>query len=519
WDDQFYRDGFDGGVNSIAIAPNGDIYVGGSFSAINGDLSMAYIAKWDNNAHSWQSLSNGMNGYVYAIAIKNDTVYAGGNFTEAGGNNTIRYIAVWNGQYWSSLGNGISGGEVFTITINENDVYVGGTFTHADGIEANRIAKWDINTQSWQSIGTGVGSSATDQVRSIAIVNDTVYAGGNFSRAGSDSTIKNIAYWNGITWNSMGDGVNNAVYSITIFNNDIIIGGAFYESGTVNLNALAKWNGSSWENFNNGVQGSVYNLKVWNDTLYVAGYFFSAGTNCASNHIAKWNSVYDWQPLDGGVWRGGSISAIAMDSSNVYVGGTFVNAGSNEKSTNNFAKWDGSWSSLGQSNGGKGLNGKVNAIAIKDSKVYVGGQFSSAGNEITYNIAMWDGLKWHSLKNNGLGDEVHTIIVEGNDIYVGGEFISTADFSKTLNMIAKWDGSEWHSIGNGTTNGVGSGIVNEGVHSIVVKGDSIYVGGYFFAAGNDTSIKYISMWDGVNWNSLNNGVNERVYAIAAYDSG
>src|SRR5438067_11674538 len=73
--------GANGPVYAVAVDGSGNLYIGGSFTAV-GDVVANRIAKWDGT--NWSALGSGMENPVYAIAVSGNDVYAGGYFTTAG---------------------------------------------------------------------------------------------------------------------------------------------------------------------------------------------------------------------------------------------------------------------------------------------------------------------------------------------------------------------------------------------------------------------------------------------------
>jgi hypothetical protein len=79
----------------------------------------------------------GVNGQVYALAIRGNDLYVGGQFTSAGGVNAPN-IAKWDGTKWSALATSmprvLGAAYVKAIAVTSSDVFIGGNF---NGIDAS----------------------------------------------------------------------------------------------------------------------------------------------------------------------------------------------------------------------------------------------------------------------------------------------------------------------------------------------------------------------------------------------
>jgi len=250
-----------------------------------------------------------------------------------------------------------------------------------------------------------------------------------------------------------------------------------------------------------GVNGSVFAIAISGSDVYVGGNFTTAGSVSASN-IAKWNSSTNtWSALGSGV--NDRVEAIAISGTEVYVGGLFSTAGG--VSVNNIAKWNtvtNTWSALGSGVGGTpfGLN-PVNVIAVSGSDVYVGGGFSTAGGAQMNRIAKWNTAAntWSALGSGITGVSVVEIVISGSEVYVGGFF--TAAGGVSASNIARWNNTTqtWSALGSGLD---GGGAV---VYTIAVSGSEIYAGGEFTTASG-LQVNQIAKWDGRNWSALGSGV-------------
>ena len=126
---------------------------------------------------------------VYALAVVGNEVVVGGGFTSAGGV-SANYVARFNTQTntWSTLGsgNGVNN-TVRALAVVGNEVYVGGYFTSAGGVVAYRVARFNTLTNTWSSLGTGSSNGVNNEVRALAVVGNEVFVGGYFTSAGGVS--------------------------------------------------------------------------------------------------------------------------------------------------------------------------------------------------------------------------------------------------------------------------------------------------------------------------------------------
>ncbi len=490
-------------VYAIA-AIGGNIYVGGElYNMIGaGGVSVAY---WDGA--SWQSLGMGVDNTVYTIAAGIGGIYFGGSFLNAGGS-PAQHIAFWNGSSWFPLAGGLNN-TVRSLLVNGADVYAGGTFTQALNpatVTTFYIARWSAG--SWSGLNVGLDGD----VYSMALYGGAVCPVGAFTAAvissGNFVLANRIVCWSG-SWSALVPSVNNVVQTIAIGNGEVYAGGVFSAAGKVPASGIAGWKiaANHWSSLSTGVGGvypSVRSLAWSNGQLYAGGYFTQAGSMPA-NYIARWNGI-GWLVLGSGVSGCVGVScvpfvgAIAVSGKDVYIGGDFTMAGN--VSVNNIARWDSvaqTWSALGS-----GANGGVVAIAIDGNKVYAGGQFTQIGGVNAHNVAVWNGSSWSAL-GSGVDNTVRAIAVGSDGVYVGGHFTTAG--GSPANHIARWDGSSWSTLGGGgITNPPGS--PNQAVvWAIAANGSNIYVGGEFSQIVGGTAIN-VAKYNAASgtWSRLGGGV-------------
>ena len=538
--------GPDDHVRAMVMDGSGNLYVAGSFIHCGG-MVVNHIAKWDGNR--WWPLGSGVNGYVLCLAVSGTDLYAGGGFTEAGGV-SASHVAKWNGNGWQPLGKGANH-DVFALAVMQGDLYAGGIFSKAGDVSVRSLAKWSSGSWSdiggvqgtfpvvcsmaasgdslyvggyfdyvydevspaffpaggiakysqgaWSSLDYGMrayGDWAVDVVYCLMIRNGDLYAGGAFDSAGNQAerdSCRNIARWDGLRWNPLGEGVDTVVNALSAQ------GSTIYAGGT---GGLRTWNGSVWNSESAGIGGTVLAMASSSAGLHVGGNFTKAAGSPA-DRFCLWDGT-TWSVPGAGVSL--NVHAVAKDGDTIYAAGSFTTAGGME--AQHVARWNGSgWTSLGT-----GLNGPVHALAMWNGDLYAGGEFTQAGGVPASNIARWNGSSWSAF-GSGLNAPVNALTVWHDELYVGGWFSQSGD-GVPLSSAARWNGSTWSSLGSG---------MDGPVFSLAAAGGGIYAGGAFEVAG-DASAKMVAFWNGTSWQALGAGLGgfswfRRVNALCVGPSG
>jgi len=344
----------------------------------------------------------GMSDEVQALECADRILYAGGWFTNAGGVAASK-VARWDGGGWSELGGGISGtvrpigSFVETVSVAESGLYAGGNFSRAGSVDVRSIARWDGT--NWSGLGPGLEGI----VRSISPSGQGIYAGGQFLLAGTQP-VNNIARWDGANWWPLGEGLSMpegvefaAAFSLVVHSDDLYVGGRFHSAGGVAATNIARWDGTSWWPLGEGVSGQVHDLAFIGDNLYACGQFLRAGNVQAAN-IARWNGT-NWHSLGASFYSsfGFELRKLTTSGGDLYGGGTFAEVSG--VPARGFARWDGVWwwgRGPGVEDGG--------ALAATGSELYVGSLFNTAGGKPSHNIALWHIP--HSLEVSRSGGEV-----------------------------------------------------------------------------------------------------------------
>ncbi len=309
-------------------------------------------------------------------------------------------------------------------------------------------------TNTWQTLGTGLQNGTNDTVYAITSYNGKIIYGGNFTRAGSVN-VQNIAAYDPVTntWSALGAGVNGEVKALTVSGSDLIVGGSFTQAGITNANRVARWNGTNWSAMSSGFGDDVNALIVYSGSIIAGGNFSMPG---GADNVARWN---------------GSV-----------------------------------WVSMG--NGLTGSGDRVNAFTVFQGNLVAGGRFEESGSTNMENIAKWNGSVWSAFNGDSFDGNVNAVTVYNNELFAGGDFMHIGGNDRKY--IAKWSGSSWVSVGGGLDDGP--------VEAFSVFKNSLIVGGNFRKTGTGLFVDRITSWNGSTWSRLLTGHNDHVYALHTFNS-
>ena len=206
----------------------------------------------------------------------------------------------------------------------------------------------------------------------------------------------------------------------------------------------------------------------------------------------------------------------------IYAGGAFTTLTTSGTVVNRIARFTpgGAWAALGT-----GLNGTVNALASWDADndpangalLVAGGEFTTAGGAPANRVAIWNGATWAAL-GTGTSGTVRALCEYDEDrdgpnpprLFIGGQFDTAGGV--TVNNIARWDGTAFTAIGPVGNVGVGptpAAMINAfAVFDPDFAGPlprTLFVGGLFNRAGAIANANHVAQWNGTEFLALSGG--------------
>jgi len=351
-------------------------------------------------------------------------------------------------------------------------------------------------SQVWKPLSPllyGWGEPA--QIYTLKVYNNKLLIGGAIRKIGNYVLPQpQFGYWTKpLTWDGYlfdsVPGLNNfesVVNCFAEFNNKLYCSGYFQNVNNLpNTKYIARFNGTNMESLANVIPNSNVNTLKAKDYLYLGGGFTYIGSTLFRN-IARYNGT-NYSSVGGGV-QGGLPHINILDTYNneIIAGGVFAYAGTGY--ANNIASWNGTtWNNMEN-----GLNGTVNDLVVDsiNNFLYVSGSQTQLGNgNFVSSIVRWNGHYW---EDTGLPNNLLSMVVcmYNKELYTSIFPLNSADIDT---IIMHFDGVNWISIPG----------LNWAAHNMCVYNDDLYLGGGFTMAGTDSVNGIVALHvappTGCNW--------------------
>jgi hypothetical protein len=220
------------------------LYVGGTFSQAGGQ-SASRIARLNTETNVWEALGSGVDGRVSALAQHGQYLYVGGHFNRANGTFSRRIARLdMQTDEWYHFEQDLNG-HVEDILVYNNQVYLTGAFTFASGGGGSvpRIGRFDPESMSWHNVGNASLSAGGHK---LLVYDQKLYVAGGFARFDSHPEMADasrIAVYDMELgeWSTLGSGLNDLVYTMAVSENQLYVGGNFSIAGGKPASHFARW--------------------------------------------------------------------------------------------------------------------------------------------------------------------------------------------------------------------------------------------------------------------------------------
>ena len=539
---------FSPGVMSLLL--NGNIlYVGGMFEVVNGNVSRNGFAAFDTVTGTVTSFNPDLQNSGYITPVKTmllsgTTLYLSGSFTKVNGNVDRNYLAAFDTTTTGTVTAFDPGpnGQAFSLILDGTTLYISGSFTSVNYGATTRhgIAAFDTTTT-----GTATtfdpdvmydGGTAYMTVTSLLLDGTILYAGGQFQTVNGTSVIRNNMAAFDVTTTGVplafNPNIEGGIQSLSLYGNNVYVWGNITHANGVTRHKLAAIDlvSKTITNFNPdfGTSGShrVLSLALDGSNLYVGGIFTTVNNGSVSrNNLAVFPFNSDTPTnFDIGLTQNNQVNSLVLDGTTLYVGGSFTAVNSGSVPRNGLAAFDTASSGTASSFNAQLNNDFVTAIAVTGTDVIVSGGFTTVNGGGTARHFMAGFDKNTAIATSfdpGPNYNVESMLVNGTTLYAGGNFTTFKGNTITRNRLAAFD-----TTGTGTPTAFNPNVrsvANPGadhVYALALRGTTLYVGGAFDTVNNSTTRNNLAAFNTVTGKrtAFDPNLNSGVYALTTNES-
>ena len=422
-----------GGLTAALATDGANVYLGGEFTTANG-VPRSRLAAFRLSDHNLTSWAPDANGGVYALRSANGYVYAGGDFTTILGQPRSGAAALdpvsgqpspWNPQA------GAPGGVRALLAVGDR-VYLGGFFTQVGGVSRGCLAAVDTASgalTSWDPQAVKPSSvSPAPIVYSLEAAGGDVLAGGTFEQVGAQAR-SCLVRLDAVTGEPLpAPETPGSVRALVASGPNVLVGGGFSTLGggrrgdlaavRISTGEVLPWAPNATRLGCESVFGNIFchysNLTavaVDADRVYAAMRSFESFDYLASVHAYSRTAGAE---LWARVFR--RVNALAVMDTVLFVGGAFDTPGRaviplHGVTGVEIAGW------------GVAVDATAYALQVTPAGLAVGGEFTSIGGQPRHDLAMLDlstGLAtaWAPEPDG----PVRSFALAGSALFCGGDF-------------------------------------------------------------------------------------------------
>jgi len=324
--------GFNGQVTDIEVGSDGSVYTCGNFGTYKGVSTGSQVVKIKTNGNQDTTyLAGGFNQNPTVILIdSNDELYVGGDFTNYSGltrNRLIRLNSDGSLDNTFNIGTGFSGGSVDALFIDSGGkILCGGSFTSYQGTSANGIIR--LNTDGSIDTGFTYGTGFNAFTRFIK-----EQSNGQYIIAGGFTSYNGTSRRRIVRLNSDGTldtsftpyiGINNVVESVLTLSDGKYLVGGIMSTTLVRLNS----DGTQDTSFpSSNVNNQVEDINQTSDGGIIINGNFTQYSGTTANGIVKINTngtLFSGFSSGTGFASNNTQMEVAFLDSKIYVGGQFT---------------------------------------------------------------------------------------------------------------------------------------------------------------------------------------------------
>lgn len=443
------------------------------------DLNKLQMVKMKNSSIMYTQMIyniNGTSNSIFDMYVQNNFLFIGGAFIQIdtglstaptrGRLASFEILPNWKLKL-TPLSFYCTGGDLYKLKVFNNTLYFCGSFTQVASNSRNYLAAINLTTNTLTNL-TGASSA----LYSLDVDSTYIYVGG-LNRYLRYNSINNTLNSNTV--------LTNTIYSVLLSTNKLFLGGNYtllnfntYARSSIFAYDLKNKSVLSWNPQVLGTNNIVYAIEVYNREFFIAGDFYGiSGKGRARLALMSIDSINPLQTNFNFSITSSRITSLKIADSILCIGGLF-NVQINGTPTSNFVLYNLKSKSFIVNY--PSPNQEVFSFALKDSLLFLGGNFSSVyGQSRSYLAAI-------NMKNFNLhpfapliDSTVYSIHINENNLYVGGRFslvngnsrLKFASFNVNDLQLSPYQLN-----------------FNQYVQSIVAKDSIVYFGGNFNLVNN-----------------------------------